>query len=399
MHKEKTSNQTSCCCLELEFQVVTTLHEYNMELRTTEEEVRFLATLYESLCTSTSQHACTTSSSSSASDLLPALPTLSESEKLEGASPSEPLPSRKTAAEILEGLELFRRRVELLRDVTDKFRTRLTLRDPVSDQPRYGAQTSKRVIALLRVYQDLCRIVLLLFGDITAEQETDVVDTRSIVNTLRQLAAKERDEMQRVAEEQRWRAVVLEEARIAAEEEARRAHEQALAAQTRREQEAAETVARQAADVRDVARRAQEQAAAANRDWFQNIPHRKTLQGVQEQLRIFSDHCHSKNNNNNSNRDDSLNAVHTIFSQIMAHPEDVKFRRIRRDHPRFINDIGQYTGGRELLIAAGFELGFVEEIPSFVCKEPDVEKDLDGWSAWFDLLKGTLELIEQEMIK
>ena len=90
-------------------------------------------------------------------------------------------------------------------------------------------------------------------------------------------------------------------------------------------------------------------------------------------------------------------ALHTLFAQIVAHPEEDNFRRIRRDHERFLNDIGQYASGKEeLLIAVGFELGCIDDVPSFVCKEPNIETDMDGWASWFDLLKGTLELIEQK---
>jgi hypothetical protein len=38
-------------------------------------------------------------------------------------------------------------------------------------------------------------------------------------------------------------------------------------------------------------------------------------------------------------------------------------------------------------------------VPSFVCKEPNIETDMDGWVAWFDLLKGTLRLIEEELVR
>lgn len=52
-----------------------------------------------------------------------------------------------------------------------------------------------------------------------------------------------------------------------------------------------------------------------------------------------------------------------------------------------------------MLIAAGFTLGAIDDVPSFICREPNIENDLDGWSAWFDLLKATLEAIEEQMLK
>ena len=53
----------------------------------------------------------------------------------------------------------------------------------------------------------------------------------------------------------------------------------------------------------------------------------------------------------------------------------------------------------EFLIAAGFELGAIDDVPCYLSKEPNIETDMDGWAAWFDLLKGTLDVLEQEMSK
>jgi hypothetical protein len=50
------------------------------------------------------------------------------------------------------------------------------------------------------------------------------------------------------------------------------------------------------------------------------------------------------------------------------------------------------------LIAAGFRLGAIDDIPCFISTEPDIEKEMDAWSEWFDLLKVTLNLLEQEML-
>lgn len=91
----------------------------------------------------------------------------------------------------------------------------------------------------------------------------------------------------------------------------------------------------------------------------------------------------------------ALSALLQLFQQINAHPEETNFRRIRRDHEKFNQDIGRHQGGREILMAAGFELGAIDEVPCFISKEPDIEKDMDGWSAWFDLLKATLQILQE----
>lgn len=363
-----------------------------MELRRAEEEIRSLSTLYASLYRSTRQD-------SALSFDLPALAQESPNTPTVAAvadTSDDAVTTIHSAVDAMQVLDAFRERLDGLHKVAKKFRERLGQRDPLTNQPRYGEQTAKRVKVLLEEFSNLCRVAEIVFGkttpidnDVTLNKETSEERTALLVDSIRNVAEAEIERSRQQEEEERLRLLAQEEARLAAMERALREQAEAIEVRARLERQAAEEYARE----RDLARRAaqlvQEQAAAADRAWIQSIPNRKSLQGVREQLQIFSE---------NSNME-SLTALHTIFSQIASHPEEVNFRRIRRDHPRFEQDIGQYPGGKELLIAAGFELGFVEEIPSYICKEPNVENDLDGWSAWFDLLKGTVELIEAEMMK
>ena len=97
--------------------------------------------------------------------------------------------------------------------------------------------------------------------------------------------------------------------------------------------------------------------------------------------------------------DVAIGSLYTLFEQIVRKPEETNYRRVRRDHPKFMEDIGQHVGGREVLIAAGFKLVTLDGVPSFLSKEPHIESDMDGWSNWFDALKKTLEVIEEEMLK
>jgi hypothetical protein len=62
-------------------------------------------------------------------------------------------------------------------------------------------------------------------------------------------------------------------------------------------------------------------------------------------------------------------------------------------------DIGRHVGGQEVLIAAGFRLEKLAGIPCFFSAKPHIKTDMDGWSEWFDTLKKTLAVIEEEMIK
>lgn len=396
-----------------------------MELRSAEEELQALRTIYEALCHSKSKSQQGSPTSTTSKFTWPTLPPplvvpvnpsaactrnvnggtgLNGSADAHGNGKREATTifSNRSAVEILDQLETLQRRLRALETTMQKFQKRLSDLDPVTQKPRYGEKTAQRVQTLLENYRDLCQVLGTIFGEppvvITsrdvAEDEKAATTTDSahssattIADSIRQLAQTEVEEQQRrLAAEHQSRHEAAEARRVAAERE-RREEEQATAERARQAQAAAEEQTRQAAAARAAVERARRAEAAAERAWLDSIPNRNTLDGVREQLTVFAA---------NSPRE-SMKALHTIFSQISAHPEEDNFRRIRRDHPRFLNDIGQYPGGREVLIAAGFVLGFVEEVPSFVCKEPNIEQDMDGWAAWFDLLKGTLELIEQMM--
>jgi hypothetical protein len=159
---------------------------------------------------------------------------------------------------------------------------------------------------------------------------------------------------------------------------------------------------------RELARRAEEarmrrleeeQAAVdaerrADRELLAMVP---TLgaDGVREQI----DRMREALKNDRAVLDVALGSLYTLFEQIVRKPEEVNFRRVRRNHPKFMEDIGRHVGGREVLIAAGFRLEKLDGVPCFFSAEPHIETDMDGWSEWFDTLKKTLAVIEEEMIK
>jgi hypothetical protein len=97
-------------------------------------------------------------------------------------------------------------------------------------------------------------------------------------------------------------------------------------------------------------------------EWRNSIT--KGSDGVQEKLRIRL----------NSNDSDHFSAARAL-SQIIAHPEEVNFRRIRRD-----TDSRRYNGEKELLATTDFVLGALDDVTCCMSKEPSIEKDIDGWS-------------------
>ena len=175
----------------------------------------------------------------------------------------------------------------------------------------------------------------------------------------------------------------------------------ALAEITRREEE--EMLARRAHEAR--MRRMEEERAAedavrtADRELMAMVPNIGP-DGVRAQIGRMKAALMKGDNNVEgiSLLSIALSSLRDMFIQIVRHPEEMKYRTVRRDHPKFMEDIGRHVGGREILIAAGFRLETVEGVPCLYSKEPDVEKDMDGWSIWFDNLKKTLEVIEEQMI-
>lgn len=117
------------------------------------------------------------------------------------------------------------------------------------------------------------------------------------------------------------------------------------------------------------------------------------LDGVKQQLMVLKNSCKSP-----SELGTALESLHQLFHQITSRPEEIKFRRIRRDHPKFLHDIGRHDGGKEVLVAAGFTFEEIDGVKCYFTKEPDLMNDMDGWSKWFDLIKGSLSIIEEEMI-
>ena len=148
---------------------------------------------------------------------------------------------------------------------------------------------------------------------------------------------------------------------------------------------------RQYEQTRLVERQAREAAQRADQEWLAGI--QKGHDGVREQLNILL----KATENDTEARRVAIASLHTLFKQIASKPEEVAFRRIRRDHEKFNADIGRHPGGKEILIASGFELGAIDDVPCFISKEPSIENDMDGWSCWFDLLKAALCIIEEHL--
>ena len=292
---------------------------------------------------------------------------------------------------VLSQLKALQASIENLQSKMDRFRRRLNQTDPVTGNPRYGSNAAARVTKLLANNDQLqFAMSALQTSDIILELERIVAE----IEIIKREREKEEDQLQRAA---------AESLRNNQEEQRRKLEQKQQEDEYAREQERLE-LHRRAEELRR-ARLAAEEACIAEEqrvrqeqlrrdaEWMDSIP--KGVEGVEHELaklRIAT-------------QDDpvaqkiAVDALHTLFSQIVSHPEQVNYRRVRRDHPQFHADIGRHDGGKEILIAAGFRLGAIDGISCFISTEPNVENDLDGWSDWFNLLKETLSVIERELLK
>jgi len=269
----------------------------------------------------------------------------------------------------------------------------------VTNQPRYGENTMNRVKSLLIKYDALQLALDIAHGrgkNENSSSQNHEHKNVALVHTLEAHANSEEALLKAQEEEQERNLKLqheLDEKKQREEEQRRKQHEFEEELRLKRERE--ELAAR--AEVARLQRLAQEERAIRDerereRAYLGSVP--KGKNGVETMLKRLREGCKDK-----KEMDAALDALYTLFSQIGAHPEELKFRRVRRDHPKFMEDIGRHDGGKEVLIASGFTFAEVDGVKCFFSKEPDLESDMDGWSNWFDLIKATIVIIEEEMMK
>ena len=299
--------------------------------------------------------------------------------------------------------------------LVEKFQKRSQEVDPITLQPRYGSQTMGRVQWVMETYDFLQRQILGdndndVNDDDNGGDSNDAKNNNGTTNTptamtnsasimLQQWQDQYQQQVQREHEEQ----IRQEAERVRREEELRlqrlrqqQEEQAALQAERDREQQRLE---QERAHLRTQAEQARQRRLAQERaehEWFEGIV--KGVEGVRQQLVVLQASTKAQDDSSRAYKT-AVQSLYTLFQQINAHPEETKFRRIRRDHDQFQADIGRYKGGVELLIAAGFTLGAIDDVPCYISKEPDIEKDMDGWAAWFDVLRGTLQVLEDERMK
>jgi len=313
-----------------------------------------------------------------------------------------------SAQELCTSLESIRDRVSIVKGSVTKFRDRLEKKDPITNLPRYGTKTASRLQSLLQLYDALSQVIHTVFthpSTTTTPPPTMQSLLQNAITHQTQLLHSQTLQTQLVQQTQQQHLEKLAQTA----ETTRQLQEQADAIAQKKEREELAQRAEIARQLRLAAERDEvETERAEERAVVEGVlAGGKGVEGVKVQIRrLVGTHSSIDGGNGECNttitveeRSKALVALHTLFSQIASHPEEIKYRRVRRDHPQFNEDIGRHEGGEGVLIAAGFRYGEVDGVKCLLSKEPDLERDMDGWSDWFDLMKKTVELIEEEMIR
>lgn len=237
----------------------------------------------------------------------------------------------------------------------------------------------KRVKSLLQRYDALCIGLNLTFGEaiVVVDQMNVKDDFIPITELLRNSVAEQEEiirranKLSKIEDEERLEIEKKKQTKEENERKLAQKEQEAISAKERDELALRAETAR--INRLEAMRRAEEDRLEAEREFLASVE--ISPDGIRRQLeRIRSSCCSSEEINM------AMGALHTLFYQISCHPEEIKFRRIRRDHEKFVADIGRHDGGEQVLLAAGFTLTEIDGNQCFFSREPDLESDMDSWS-------------------
>jgi len=331
--------------------------------------------------------------------------TTTSSNETNSSSTKETKSMSITAA--LELIYSFQERMNKLNPKIDRYLKRMQETDPVTQAPRYGEKTMKRVKSLITLYNGLSLALEIIVANETnliANPKNSNIHTHTplvmlaLLETLSkeekeyiQKQTKLKEQTQKAKEEELRTQQTSQEMRLQEEEEAKRQFKLEQEQELARKANAARLAKEQQLEREKQARK---DALLEDQRFMNSIV--KGEDGVTIQLQKLQE---LQRQNQNKEYRIAIESLYTIFKQIVSQPDNEVIRKIKRDHERFHNDIGKYDGGSELLVAVGFRLVRIQteerdDTPVFLLKEPNIETDMDGWSEWFDMLKATLKLLE-----
>jgi len=286
-------------------------------------------------------------------------------------------------------------KIESMKGQMERLEKRLSAIDTVTGNPRYGEKTRQRVHIIILKYQMLGKAVGALCEPLDEDQRCTPVGI--VLKTIIQQQEKEEAIRKKKLEEEIEQKKALQKLKEEFVEAERQKEELCKTIMKEEEKQRLAELAEKSRSARlekeeqrqEEERRKREEERQADMKFENSVE--KGLVGMKQQLCVLRTLPKEEYKI-------CLRSLHTLFTQILSKPEEVQYRKIRRDHERFLQDIGRHAGGKEFLIAAGFQLAVDEnEIPCLISKEPDIEKDMDGWSIWYNNIKLAVDVIDEEL--
>jgi hypothetical protein len=272
----------------------------------------------------------------------------------------------------------------------EKFRKRLTEKDPISGDLRYGSSMRGKVAQLGDDF-DLIQESLLpsveeqVVAELRAWQESKGIEDAER-RTLEEFeAARKREEDERIKVRKAQQELAQRRKEEAEAQERCRIAEEAAAIRARRAQQAEEESQRQAEDKARREREAGELGGAVVRGPV----------GVENGLRRLKDAL----NADPAQYRTTCGALAHVLQNIAANPENPMFSTIKRENVRFHADIGRFEGATQVLLASGFQMEVQEGQTCLIMKEPDMSQDAAGWSEWYTNVKEAVERLRQEVAR
>ena len=248
-----------------------------MELRNAEKEVDSIVELYNDLAGQKHSQL----SVLNWHDLAP----LQENNKIEKEGVPENENEQEISAEELLGqLTAIETNVQNLLPLMTKFRQRLGMKDPVTNAPRYGEKTAKRVSSLLATYDTLSSAM-----DTVNGRDGEVASQSSLIQILKEKVQSEKNaalEQEKQKEDANRQEKIAQQKTLLLEEEKRKQQklEEEIRLRKEREELAARAEIARLARIENERRLAQEERDA-ERAYLDSIT--KNVDGVKKQLCIL----------------------------------------------------------------------------------------------------------------
>eukprot|EP01084_Bolivina_argentea_P108787 194434_1 len=272
-----------------------------------------------------------------------------------------------------------------LAEKVKKFERRLQEKDPVTGAPRYGRTMNAKIEELKKRHHDvMCQI----FSNVETQSiailnETEASFHKKIYSLKTEEKLKAVELEKRNLDEDLLRAQIQREAVIRVEEENRRQAENASKAAEIRIQRKKEVEEENLRVIEEKKRREEEAESIHNATTIGPV-------GVEDGIRRISEAVAG----DSLQMAVTLNALLEILKAIALRPDDSTMRRIRRSNPRWKDDCGQFDGAEQVLLSTGFQLDIQDEETVIVMREPNAERDMDGWSTWFENLNSCIKCLE-----